>query len=238
MTLLEWLLAEVVVVVGSVLQGAVGFGLGLLAAPFLVILDPSLVPGPVLAAALFLSILVALREHEAIDFRGVSWALVGRVPGTVLGAVVVAVIPRRDTSLLVGGMVLIAVGLVAAGTRVSRTRRALLGAGALSGFIATTASIGGPAIALLYQDSKGNLVRGTLSGFFLLGLVISLGALSLVGRFGRLEILSSLLLLPAALAGFLLSRKVAAVLDRGYTRKAILSASALAGLAAVIEAMV
>jgi uncharacterized membrane protein YfcA len=236
--MLEWLLAEAVVLVGSVLQGSVGFGLGLLAAPVLVILDPSLVPGPVLASSLFLSILVAFREHPSIDLHGVGWALVGRIPGTFLGAAVLALIPRKETSLLVGAMVLLAVVLVATGARVTRTRRALLGAGALSGFMATTTSIGGPPMALLYQDSGGNRVRGTLSGFFLVGLVIALGALSLVGRFGPAEVLSSVLLLPAVLAGFLVSLRVAAILDQGHTRKAVLTASALAGLAAVIEAVV
>jgi len=38
--------------------------------------------------------------------------------------------------------------------------------------------------------------------------------------------------------GFLLSARIAAVLDRGHTRKVILGASALAGFAVVIEALV
>jgi hypothetical protein len=226
---------ETVVLVGSVLQGAIGFGLGLLGAPLLVILDPTLVPGPLLAAALFLSILIAIREHQTIDLRGVSWALVGRVPGTFAGAAVLAAIPRRETALLVGVMVLVAVGLVGAGARVARTGPALFGAGTLSGFMATTSSIGGPPIALLYQDSQGGRIRGTLSGFFLVGLVISLGALSFVGRFGRPEALATLYLLPAVGAGFLLSTRVAAILDRGHTRKAILWSSGLAGLAVVVQ---
>jgi uncharacterized membrane protein YfcA len=238
LTPLEWLFVELVVVVGSTFQGAVGFGLGLLGAPLLVIVNPSLVPGPLLASALFLSSLVALREHRSIDPRGVGWALAGRVPGTFLGAAVVAAIPQRETSILVGAMVLVAVGLVGAGTRVARSRPALFGAGTLSGFMATTSSIGGPPIALLYQDSEGGRIRGTLSGFFLVGLVLSLTALSLVGRFGRSEILSSVALFPAVLAGFLLSARISAVLDRGHTRKVILGASALAGLVVVVEALV
>jgi hypothetical protein len=68
--------------------------------------------------------------------------------------------------------------------------------------------------------------------------VISLGALALVGRFGRSEILSALLLFPAVLVGFLLSARLATVLDRGHTRTAILIASGLAGLAVVVEALV
>jgi hypothetical protein len=45
------------------------------------------------------------------------------------------------------------------------------------------------------------------------------------------------LLFPAVLFGFLLSARIAAVLDRGHTRRAILVASGLAGLAVVIEAL-
>jgi hypothetical protein len=229
LTPLEFIFVEAVVLVGSVLQGAIGFGLGLLGAPLLVLLDPGLVPGPLLAAALFLSILIAIREHQTIDLRGVSWALVGRVPGTFAGAAVLAAIPRRETSFLVG------VGLVGAGARVARSAPALFGAGTLSGFMATTSSIGGPPIALLYQDTQGGRIRGTLSGFFLVGLVISLGALSFVGRFGRPEIRATLYLLPAVGAGFLLSTRVAAFLDRGHTRKAILWSSGLAGIAVVVQ---
>ncbi len=238
MTPLEWVVAEFVVVVGSVIQGAVGFGLGLLGAPLLVVLDPSLVPGPLLTSALFLSILVGLREHRAIDLRGVGWALAGRLPGTILGAAVVAAIPRRETSLLVGAMVLVAVVLVATGARVARSRVALFGAGTLSGFMATTSSVGGPPVALLYLDSRGDRVRGSLTGFFLVGLVISLTALTLVGSFGRAEILASIFLLPAVVIGFLLSSRLAAILDRGHTRAVVLAASGLAGLAVLIEAAV
>jgi uncharacterized membrane protein YfcA len=224
--------------VGSALQGAIGFGLSLLGAPLLAILEPSLVPGPLLAAALFLSILMAFREHRAIDFHGVGWALVGRVPGTFVGALIVAAIPRRETTLLVGTMVLVAVLLVAFGPRVARTRSALFGAGVFSGILSTTSSIGAPPVALLYQDSQGDRVRGTLTGFFLVGIVISLASLAIVGRFGRVEMLSSLFLSPAVVAGFLLSSRVAAFLDRGYTRTVILATSGLAGLAILIEAAV
>jgi uncharacterized membrane protein YfcA len=216
----------------------VGFGLSLLGAPLLALLDPSLVPGPLLAAAFLLSVLMAVRERRSVDFRGVGWALAGRVPGTFLGAGLLAAIPRRETALLVGAMVLVAVLLVSTGTRVARTPPALFGAGVLSGIMSTTSAIGGPPVALLYQDAQGDRVRGTLSGFFLVGIVISLTALALVGRFGRPEILSTLFLSPAVVLGFLLSTRVTALLDRGHTRTVILAASGLAGAAVILEALV
>jgi uncharacterized protein len=236
LTPFDWIVAGVIVFAGSVLQGAVGFGVGMLAAPLLVLLDPLLVPGPLLCAALVLTALIALRERRTIDFHGVGWALVGRMPGAIVGALVVAAVPPRQTSLVVGAMVFVAVGIVASGAHVPRTRRALLGAGGLSGFMATTASIGGPAMAILYQDESGNRLRGTLSGFFLVGLLFSLGALAVVGRFGEREVEAAVFLCPGAVAGFFASKRVARALDRGHTRAAVLVVSAIAGLSLLVEA--
>jgi hypothetical protein len=230
--------ATLVVTVGSALQGAVGFGLGMLAAPLLVLLDPELVPGPLLVAALFLTILVSVREHEAIDLHGVGWALVGRAPGTLLGALVVALASARGIRLIVAGMVFLAVGLVASGVHFRRNRRTLFGAGVLSGVLSTTSSIGGPAMAILYQDESGARLRGTLSGFFAVGLVFSILALAVVGEFSALEAKASLVLLPGVIVGFLLSRPVTRLLDRGHTRRAILVLSALAGLGVVVRALI
>jgi uncharacterized membrane protein YfcA len=233
----NWLSISLVVAVGSIVQGAIGFGLGLLAAPLLVLIDPALVPGPLLAAALVLTGLMAVREREAIDFHGVGWALAGRVPGTFLGALAVAVMSERAAALVVAILVLGTVVLIASKLRIERTRRALLGAGVMSGFISTISSIGGPAFAVLYQDDTGARMRGTLSSFFLVGLVFSIAALACFGRFGASELQSSLLMLPGVLAGFLLSPPIARVIDRGRTRSAVLAVSAAAGVLVLAQAL-
>ena len=229
--------AAAIVMVGATLQGSVGFGIGMLAAPLLVLIDPRLVPGPLLASALVLTLLVAFRERRAIDFGGMGWALAGRVPGTLLGAVTLTFIPPDEMALLVGALVFLAVGLIGSGLRVERTGRTLLAAGTLSGFTGTTASIGGPPIAILYQDSPGETIRGTMSSFFTVGLVISLSSLAVVGRFGAEEIHRAAFLMPGAVVGFVISRRIAPLLDRGYTRTAILAVSAIAALSAIVQAL-
>jgi uncharacterized membrane protein YfcA len=233
----SWLSISLVVAVGSMVQGSIGFGLGLLAAPLLVLVDPDLVPGPLLVAALVLTALMAVREREAIDFHGVGWALAGRVPGTLLGASAVAVMSEREAALVVAILVLGTVALIASRLRIERTRRALLGAGVMSGFISTISSIGGPAFAVLYQDDTGARMRSTLSSFFLVGLVFSIAALALFGRFGSSELQASLLLLPGVLVGFLLSPPIARAIDRGHTRSAVLVVSALAGILVLAHAL-
>ena len=66
--LLSVLLAFGIAVSGAVLQGSVGFGLGLVGVPLLVLIDPVFVPGPLLLGAFLLNLLISLREQTAIDF--------------------------------------------------------------------------------------------------------------------------------------------------------------------------
>jgi uncharacterized membrane protein YfcA len=229
LTPIELLAACAAVTVGATLQGAVGIGLGLIAAPIFVLIDPSLVPGPILFCGLALTILMSYRERQAIDVFGLKWGVAGRLLGTLVAVVVLTNIPREGMTLVLGALVLFAVALSASGLRVNPTIWTLISAGALSGFMGTTSNLGGPPIALLYQNAPGARLRSTISGFFVLGTIISLLALVAVGHFGRYEFWSALALLPGVLIGFMLSARTLPLLDRGYTRAAILAVSAVSG---------
>ena len=53
---MELALAAVVIVIGSYVQSSIGFGLAIISAPLLFIIDPLYVPGPVTVCALTLSL--------------------------------------------------------------------------------------------------------------------------------------------------------------------------------------
>ena len=221
--------------VGFTLQGSVGFGMGLLGSPILLLVDTRLVPGPILAATMVFTALLTLRERRAIDLGGLRWAVAGRVAGTLPAAALLAALLPEQINLLFGGIVLIAVALSLSGRHVEPGPVSLLVAGALSGIMGTIAAIGGPPMALLYQHAPGARVRGTLSSFFVIGTAISLAALVLVGRFGRAELQLTLALLPGGLFGLIVSRRIASRLDQGYTRPAVLTIAAIAGLMVVVR---
>jgi uncharacterized membrane protein YfcA len=223
------------VFVGSVLQGAVGFGLALVAAPILFLIDPRLIPGPLLLAALALVSLTAWRDRTAIAFDGFGWGLVGRLPGTALGAALLAVLSPERLAIPLGVLVLLAVAMCASGAHIAPTRRTLLGAGFLAGFMGTTSSIGGPPLALVYQHSPGPELRGTLSGYFVIGTAMSLVGIAAVGRFGAAELGWGLALIPGTVIGFGVSNRITPWVDRGYTRPAVLVVSAAAGIGIVIR---
>jgi len=214
-----------IAILGATLQGSIGFGLGLISVPMLAHIYQRFVPGPIILAALLLNLLMSYRERESIDIRGLKWPMLGRFLGTFMGAVILTIVPQQKISIVFGLMVLLAVFLSISGLRLSPTPGNEIGAGTLSGIMATVAAIGGPPLALIYQNLNGSQLRGTLSGIFVLGTILSLGALVSVGKFGLQEIFLAFILFPGILIGFLLSRFITKWLDKGFLRPAVLIVS-------------
>lgn len=238
MTPLDLGIVALCVAVGGVLQGSVGFGFGAFAAPLLAIVDTRLVPGPLLVTALAITLLVAWRERHSLHLAEVGWAVAGRVPGTVVGALAVALLPTRALVIALALTVLFAVAVSLGNLRVQRTRHSLLVAGIASGTMGTATSVGAPPMALLYQDAPGATLRGTLSGFSLLGAAGSLVGLFAVGELGQFELQAGLLLVPPMLVGYGLSAAVARYLDQGRSRKAVLGLCAASSLFLLVRELV
>ena len=161
--------ALVAVCVGATVQGSIGFGMNLVAVPVVAIIDPTVLPATLILAGLPVSALMVRREHHAIDKRGVGWILVGRIPGTLLGAWVVTVASRGALSVLLGVIVLAAVAMSALARPIPITASTSAAAGFASGTMGTAAAIGGPPLALLYQHRDGETIRSTLAASFFFG---------------------------------------------------------------------
>lgn len=237
-SLTEWLAATAVVATGAALQGSAGFGFALVSSPILMFVDPRFVPGPLILAVTLLLTLTVLRERSAIDLRGLGWVLGGRVPGTLLGALALHALGARSLATGLGCLVLLAVGISLGSVTLARKPPLLFAAGVVSGLMGTTAALGGPAVAVLYQHERGALVRATLATYFLIGAAMSLTALTAVGRLGVHELGLAAGLLPGIALGFGVSRWTSRVLDRGYTRAAVLLVAAVAGLASVLRGVI
>ncbi|MFF5987304.1 sulfite exporter TauE/SafE family protein [Prauserella flavalba] len=207
-----------VVVFGALLQVAIGFGLGLLAAPVIALIAPGLVPAVIVVLATGVTAVVLLLDRGHIDLRGTGWALAGRVPGVVAGALLVAALPTRVLALCVAGMVVLGVVVSLWGYRPRPTRRAVVLAGMASGVMGTATAIGGPPMSMVWQRYAGPRLRSTMSGFFLVGSVMSLAALAVTGSVTGESLGYALLLAPAAALGVALARPLGRRLDVRRTR--------------------
>ena len=229
------LAAWCVLILGSGLQGTIGFGLGMVGAPLLMLIDPAMVPGPLLADSLLLTLLMARRERDGIKFSELKWALTGRFIGVLLAMFALVLLPRERTSLAVGCAVLLAVALASSGLRLRLAPGSLVAAGTLSGLTGTISSIGGPPMALIYQHAEGSHLRGSLSAYFVVGAAMSLAALGVVGRFGWSELSLAVVLAPGVLLGFLASAGAARRVDGRHLRTIVLVVSAAAALTVILR---
>jgi uncharacterized membrane protein YfcA len=232
-----WLVADLAVLLGALLQGSVGFGVNLVVVPVLLILDPDLVPGPALFAAFVLTGLVALRERGAIEGRNLALLIGAAVPGLLLGSLVLRLISEQGLAILIGAFVLLAVAVSVLGWRPSDKRYTALIAGGLAGFFGITAAIPGPPVALAYQGREGGTVRGMLGAFLLFLNPVALGLLAAVGRFGRSDMLAGGALVPGVVVGFLISSRTRHYLRGRRMRWAVLVVSTAAALALLVQAV-
>lgn len=219
-----------IILVASCLQGSIGFGMGMLAAPFIALVDASLLPVLVITLAMVVTSIVAVMDHASLDLRGAGWALVGRVPGTMAGAGLLTVMSAAALSWAVAAVVLLGVLVSLRGWQPRVTRSSQVVAGALSGIMGTTTSVGGAPMAILWQRSDGPRLRGTMAAFFLVGSSLSLAALFLWGAVPPHALTAAAWMAPFAVAGVVLSRLANRFLDRRRTRAVALGASAIGAL--------
>lgn len=225
MTDLAWpvgLLIGLVVMLGAYVQAVVGLGLGLLSAPIVALLEPSLVPDLTLWLALLISGLNLADEHEHVDWRSTAWSLPLRVPGTAVGAWLVATFTEREIGIALAVMVLVAVMLSVRTVAVPLTPANLATAGFVAGATGTATSVGGPPIALLYQHGDPKVVRATLSVFFFVGVILSLGGLALAGALERGPGLLALAMSPGVLLGYVVGRRTRGLVDQALFRRGVL----------------
>lgn len=223
------------VTLGAVVQGAVGLGLGLVAAPVTALVDADLMPGVLLWLAAAYPVLTLLSEGRAADLRGLSWAFAGRLPGTAVGVLVVTAVSARLLGLLVGVVVLVAVLLTWRVVTLPMRRDVLVGAGLVSGVTGTATSIGGPPLALVYQHVTGPRLRATMATYFLGGAALSLLGLAVVGELDAADGLWALALAPFLVVGFLVADSVRGHVDAGRTRSAVLVVCAASAAALVVR---
>lgn len=217
----------VAVFLASCMQASIGFGMGMLAAPVVALVAPTLLPGMLIASATTVTLLVVIRERGSLDFRGTGWALAGRVPGTIAGALLLVWLPTRGLSLLLAAVVLGGVVIASVGWRPAPVRRNLATAGAASGLLGTATSIGGPPMALVYSGEENAHVRSNMSAFFLVGSLMSMAALAATGSVSAEILWAVLALTPVVVLGFIASRAVNRVLDRDRLRTVSITVSAV-----------
>jgi len=230
------LLLGTAVLAGAVVQGSVGFGIVVVAAPFVIWAAPELMPGSMLVCGFVMPLLQLSTRWRDIDWVSLRAALAGRLLLTPVGVWVVAVSSPRLIAALVGLLVLlVAIGSAYAPEFEARPRNLFL-AGTLTGISGTSAAVGGPFVAMTLQHEDPARIRATLAAFFTVGSLASLTGLALAHELPRGQLAWGAIFVPFLVVGYLLSGPVVRRLDAGRLRTTMLVFCVLAGLSIILRA--
>ena len=225
------------VALGALVQGSIGFGIAIVAAPFIVVWAPELMPVGLIVASVAVPVIQLAHGPREIAWRPLTWAIIGRVLFTPVGVWVVAAFSVDVIAALVGVLLLLTVAVSLTRVRIRARPASALAAGAVAGISGTAASIGGPFFALVLQHERPVRMRSTLSWFFLIGSAISLTGLAVGGRVDPAALRAGLLWSPFAVAGYAAAGPARRRLSSGRLRIAVLAFCTVAGTLVIIRAL-
>lgn len=228
--------AMVVTVIAAIVQGSIGLGFAVLSVPVLSLVAPALAPVPQLLLSVPLTVYMAWRERHAIQLRSMAWVLVGRIPGAALGMWLLTVASESALEATIGVVVLFGTLVSSTDLKIRRTPGTELTAGIVSGATGMISSIGGPPLALLYHDDKGEVLRANLAAIFAIGIFISVGGRAAVGKISMTDLEITAWLFVPLVIGLYFSRKLIKYFEGRALKIAVLILSALAALGLIVRA--
>jgi uncharacterized membrane protein YfcA len=230
-------MALIVTAFAASVQSTAGIGFAIVSVPLLSLLDERLAPVPQILVALPMVVWMAWRERHAVDLTGVGWLLAGRVIGAGLGLALLKLATEETLDVLVGLAVLAGVVIIGTGAKVRRTPVTQAAAGTAASVTSLVASMGGPPMALLYHDARGETIRSSLATVFIFGITLTIALRAASGEISRTDVEVTLWLLPAMLIGLFLGQYVAPKLEGAPLRRAILGLSAAAAIGLLARAI-
>lgn len=234
MSLSAWLGCAAALAIGAFVQRATGFGLSVVGAPLLLLLEPRLVPVILVLFGLTISLLMVCHYRQEIRLGEISMALLGRLPGNGLGLWLLLAAPMVLLEKLIAGSVLFAVAVTLFRWRLPVNRVSLFGAGVMSGIFGTVAAIGGPPLVLLMHGLPPDRLRSNLAAFFIISSSLTLATLAVAGQVRLWHLGLALTFAPGVLVGNWLANRIAHRLDRRLLQAASLSLCTLAALGLLV----
>jgi uncharacterized membrane protein YfcA len=205
--------------------------------PFLALMHPALAPVPQTLVSIPLVMTMAWRERGSIDRSGIVWVLAGRVPGALLGLLLITVLDTEALAIAMAIIVLVAVVVVGWGVAIPRNPATSFVTGIASGTSALVASIGGPPLALLYRSGDGPTMRSSLAAVFAAGALITTTTRAVTGNVSHEEVAVAALLLPAVALGLVIGARIAPRVGRETLRTGVLVISALAAVGLIVKTL-
>ncbi|PDH66434.1 MAG: hypothetical protein CNE88_09280 [Acidimicrobiales bacterium MED-G01] len=231
----EYLIALAFLAVGCGVQSTLGIGAALVAGPALTVIDPDLIPGPMLAMVMVVNIRNAVADRQSTDVVAWRRALVGAPVGLGMGVFILAYSDAEALTLLVSSFVLAAVALQLSGLKPPTGIASDYVAGAATAFSSTVAALPGPMFVIFHGHRTPGTVRGTMASFMLFVTPAILVFLAFDGRFGIRHLFLAAILTPGMFLGLLLGKTLRSKISLDRFRGLILSVASLSAAVVIVR---
>lgn len=178
-----FLLVPVIFLIGGLMQGLTGFGCALIAMPLLsYVIDIKIAVPVCTLCGVFINLNMTHRLRDSLDLSKIIPLIIGCVPGTFFGIMVLKEVNGDYIRLLLGILITAFAGysLVAKPVKLNISNRWGYLSGFLTGAISASVSAGGPP-TIIYSSLRGwdkDTFRATLVSFFMAaGTMAALGHL-------------------------------------------------------------
>ena len=202
-----YLIILFLIILGAITQSAIGIGFGI-PAGILVLLEPSMVPSCIILMGSFLALSNAMLSYKDIIKVDLIYSYSGRVIGSILAMPLIFLTLGTDYYLIIFGfLLLIATYLSAKKWNIVATKKNITIAGTASGLMGTLTGIGGPPMAIVYQNSSAPKVVATLNMFFGIGALFSVLLFVYFDLINLPEVMKSIYLVPGLVVGTYIGRR-------------------------------
>lgn len=227
-----------IVLIGTLIQGIIGYGIGMFCAPLLFMINPEYVPGPMVLISTLLTVIMLFRDKSDLRADQVSWTMFGGGVGVIIAGAILNSVSLKQFQVVFGVIILFAVFISVVGYTPKINRITNTIAGYLSGFMGTLTAVGGPPVALLYQKVKASELKANLAAFFLFLNVLIISTLLWIEKLSLHSLYLFLIAIPGLIAGFYLSSIASRYINAKQLRSFILIFSALSGIGSIAKAVI
>jgi uncharacterized membrane protein YfcA len=226
---LDWALAAaiIIILIGAMIQGMVGFGFSQFALPLLVLfmLFDELIPIMVVLS-LFLNIMMIRDLRKDVQVRRIWPLMLGGVFGIPIGTYLLLVANPNHLKVLIGFLILVfgLAQLFNIRKRLKNERAAMGPIGFTGGVLQGSVTMSGPPLILFFsnQGFTKQEFRASLVAFFLFMNLATLPFFLYAGRLTGAVLESSLILLPGLAIGTFAGAKLAHKIDEESFKKGVI----------------
>ncbi len=225
-----FLMANFILIVGSILQMATGVSVGIIIVPFLAMISYTLLPVPVVFASLTLTIMMAYQGRKDIDTKNMPQIGFGMLIGMFVAIYILKKIELQYLGVLFGVLILISVFISMKMTSFKLGKKVNYSGGFMAGLIGTLALSGGQILALLFQNHPLASIKSSLAFLYTLFSLVLLVVFYAVGDFSYDQLISGFYLMPGFIIGFFIAPLFVKYFNPKYTKSVVLGMAVLGAL--------